>query len=499
MKPSVSILYSLAVSANVANVIADGSVFDSWTHNDLRSYIKDQQRALDKLSSKTFEELKESLSEAWPVHTSHKKPWWQFWPSQSSATSSSQPVADWLFETWPLEGLHEFLKKHGIRPHPSATKDQLIKHVKDNFNSISEKLDTSGFYPSPSYFEDWSADDFKAWLLNYQIPFQEDTDELLDKVRENIYHVSKAAEEKRLNTLKSLDLANKDLLDTAGNIKENVFENWSAEDLKKWLNGHKIPYSDAIEDKRDELVALASDQKALLKDDIQWFLEAAQRHSSPFLDKSPEYVSSIWERTLLNLGTAFNTVQSKVGDVINDTFLVDLDNWPRGKIIDFLNARDVSYSQVATNEQLRELVREVRNKPLKKAQEKYDQFTDGGWYHNMKNWAQEKSNGVQENDYYKSFSNNAKSLGKNTQDWALGLGKRVKDDFNSWSTEDLKNYLKKLGSGASSSTMSKDELVKAVREKTNAALGVYQQPWYERWSNNAKNYVSRLSGMVIRH
>lgn len=499
MKPSVSILYSLAVGANVANVIADGSIFDSWTHNDLRSYLKDQQKTLEKLSSKSLNDLKESLSNAWSVHTSNVNPWWNFWPGQSSATNPSQPVTEWLFETWPLERLHGFLKKHGFKTHPKATKDQLIKHVKDNFNLIAEKLDTSGFYPSSSYFEHWSPDDFKNWLLDYEIPFEEGADELLDKVRENIYHISKVAEAKRLNTLESLDLGNKELLDSAGNIKENVFENWSVEDLRKWLNSHKIPYDDAIEGKRDELAALASDQKTLLKDDIQWFLEAAQRRSSPFLYKSPEYVSSIWEKTLLNLGTAFDTVQNKVGDVINDTFLIDLDSWPRDKITNFLNARGIDYSHLASNQELRELAREIRNRPLKKAQEKYDKFIDGGWYYNLKNWVQEKSAGVQESDYYKSFSNNAKSLGRNSQDWASDIGKKVKDDFNSWCTEDLKNYLRKLGSGASIKTMSKDELVKAVKEKTNVALGVHKKPWYERWSDNSKNYLSRLSGIVVGH
>ncbi|CAR25472.1 hypothetical protein ZYGR_0A00330 [Zygosaccharomyces rouxii] len=499
MKPSISILYSLAVSANVANVIADGSIFDSWTHSDLKSYIKDQQRSLEKLSSKTYEELKETLSEAWPGQTGSKKPWWQFWPSQSSVTGSSQPVTDWLFETWPMERLHAFLKKNGIHPHPGATKDQLIKYIKDHFYSISEKLDTSGFYPSSSYFEHWTADDFKSWLQDFEVPFEENNDELLDKVRENIYHVSKAAEEKRLNALKSLDLANRELLDSAGDIKKDVFEHWSAEDLRKWLNSHKIPYNDDIEEKRDALAALASDQKELLKDDIQWFLEAAQRHSSPFLSKSPDYVCSVWDKTLLNLGSAFNSVQNKVGDVINDTFLIDLDSWPRGKITEFLDARGVSYSKIATNEQLRALVREVRNKPLKKAQEKYDQLTDGAWYHSLKNWAQRKSGEVQGNDYYKSVSTNAKTLSKNTQSWASGLGKKVKDDFNSWSVEDLKNYLKKMSGGASTATMSKDELVKLVREKTNLMLGVQEQPWYERWTNNVKNLFSRVpAALAVR-
>lgn len=499
MKPGTSIFYSLLVSANAASVLADGSPFDSWTHSDLKNYVKDQQKSLEKLNSKTFEELKVTLSEAWPSYSGGDKPWWQFWPSQSSIVGSSQPVYDWLFETWPAEKLHGFLKKHGIKSGARASKGQLVSDIKKNFGSISEKLDTSGYYPSSFYFEHWTPEDFKSWLDEFTVPYQEGIDELSDKVRENIYRVSKAAEGKRFSTLKSLDLSNKDLLDSAGDIKEKVFEDWSTEDLKRWLDSHKIAYSDKIEDKREELAALATEQRELLKDDIQWFLETAQRRSSPFLTKSPEYVSSLWERTMLNLGGAFGTIQEKVGDVINDTFLIDLENWPRDRITEFLDARSVGYSSTATIEQLRGLAREFRNRPLKKAQEKYEQFADGQWYYDLKSWVQERSDEVQKSEAYKSLSANAKTLGKNTQDWGSSLGKKVKDDFNSWSTEDLKSYLKKLGTSVSSATMSKEDLVKLVREKTNLGLGVQRQPWYEKWTNNAKNLLSRVSALIVRN
>ncbi|SJM87961.1 related to Meiotic sister chromatid recombination protein 1 [Zygosaccharomyces bailii] len=494
-----SILYSLIVGANLVGAVVEGTLFEGDSHGDWKEFAKDKQKNLEDLGSHAADEVRNTIAEAWPIQ--EHRPWWKFWSSKSSGTSSwgtssNQPVSDWLFDTWSLDGLRNFLKKHGVKVSPQATKDQLVQSAKDNYDSIAEKLGKSDILPA-DYFEHWSTDDFKTWLKEYEIPFEEKQEEMLNKVRDNIYHVSKDAEQKRLETLRSLDFANRQIFDKAGDIKKDVFDSWSADDLEKWLNSHKVAYSDQIEGNRDELAALASDQKELLKDDIKWYLEAAKKKASPLVSKSPEYVSSLWEKTLLGLGAAYNKITGKVDNVINDTFLVDLDGWPREKIIEYLEARGVSYCPVATNEHLRNLAREFRNRPLKKAQEGYEKVADGEWYEDAKEWVKDKSDEVQNSETYNSLHDGFEALGKDTQNWASDVGRKVQDDYNSWSVEDLKAYLKNMGGSASSSSMSKDDLIKLIKEKTLMVAGIHKQPWYEKWASNTKYWLSRAYSMVV--
>lgn len=497
-----SIIYSLLVSANLAGAVVEGSIFGSEPTSDWKGYAKDQQKNLEDYGSEKVDEVKKTIAEAWPVQ--HHRPWWKFWSPRSTGTFSwgtgtPQPVSEWLFDTWSFDGLRNFLKKHGVEVSPQATKDQLVQTAKDNYKTIASKLDKNELLPGTGYFEHWTTDDLKHWLQEHEIPFEGKQDELISKVRDNIYHVSKSAEKKRLETLSSLNLANKQLLDKAGDVKQDVFDSWSADEIEKWLNNHKIAYSDQIVGKRDELAALAADQRELLKDDIKWYLEAAKKNASPLVGKSPEYVASIWERTLLGLGTVYNRIRGRMDNVINDTFLVDLNDWPRERITEYLEARGISYCPVATNEHLRHLAREFRNRPLKKAQKGYEKVADGEWFHGMKGWAKGKSDQVQNSETYSALHDGFQALGKDTQEWANDVGKKVHDDYNSWTADDLKAYLKNIGGSVSSATMSKDDLIRLIREKTYLISGVHRQHWYEKWAYNTKNMFSRAFGLVFRN
>lgn len=492
MKQGVLYSFICAAAFSTVTVLADhlNTNFEGWTHNDLKQYVQDHEKNLNKLGSKTLEELKEQLSKSW-AHDAQPKPWWQIWPSDDKYSwDSSTPVSDWLFDTWSKEDLHKLLDKYNVDFDAKATKDGLVKVAKDNFKQISKSLDSSGYYPSSGYFQDWSLSDLKNWLNQYDIPYDkvsENKEELLDRVRENLYHASKLTEEKKSDFFKSLDLANKQVLDKAGKVKDDIFNSWSTEDLTNWLKSHQVAVNDKVAENRDELIKSAKKNAALFKDDVDWYLESLRKKSTPYISKSPEYVASVWDSTMSKLGNLFSHLKGKTDDAINDTFLVGLDDWSRDRLKTYLDLRGVKYHLLATNNQLRKLALEARNKPLKDIKKNYDKLTEGITYDNMKNWAQDKSDQIQDTDIYNSVSDGLDSLNKDTQKWATDFTKKWSDSLNSWSVDDLNAYLKSFGVQTTTlASLTKDDLVKTAKLKTQMFLGTFQEPWYSRWIHNGQ-------------
>ncbi|CCE90165.1 double-strand break repair enhancer MSC1 TDEL_0B00360 [Torulaspora delbrueckii] len=486
----------VAACALVAGtVVADHhqANFEGWTHNDLKQYVQDHSKRLENLGSKTLEELKEELGESYEKNA-QPKPWWQIWPAHKdpymSRKGPSSAVSDWFFDTWSDSDLQKYLRQNNVKYDAKASKDQLVKAARDSFHDVSKKLGCSGFYLSNEYFQDWDEDDLKAWLKDYDIDYEkiaDNKDALLDKVRENIYHASKLAEEKRGDFLKTLDLANKQIVDSAGSIKDDVFNSWSTENLKQWLVYHKVKIDDKVADNRDELLKAAKKQANYLKDDVDWYLNYMKNKSSRFIKKTPEYAASVWDQTMSKLGGLFFHYTDKTGDAINDTFLVGVEDWSRDRLKTYLDLRGVKYHLLSTNNELRRLAVENRNKPLRKLQENYNKLTEGLTYDNMKIRAQDKADKVQDTDAYNTMSSSINSLNKDTQKWANDFTKKWSDSLTSWSVDDLRNYVKSFGVDPSSLT--KEDLITQARVKTQLFFGTFNEPWYARWLYKARFFL----------
>ncbi|QLG71698.1 hypothetical protein HG535_0C00470 [Zygotorulaspora mrakii] len=490
------LLSLLLAAAGAVTVVADQSNFnfEGWTQKDLQQYVEDHKKYLDKLGSKSVEDLKEELADKW-APTAQPKPWWQIWPSDDTHAwlkrDSKKPVSDWLFDTWSESDLKKFLKQHKIKYDAKASKDSLIKVAKDSFQNVSDKLECSGFYPSSEYFSDWSVDDLKEWLNDYQIPYDKavDTkDELVDQVRENLYHASQLASEKRLEVLDSLDFVGRQLVDKSGEVKDDVLNSFSTKQLADWLENHKIAVDKKVAENRDELLKLAKNNARLLKDDMAWYAEKMSEKASPFLTKPPEYVESLWDKTAGKIGGLFAHYKHKSNEAINDTFLVDLNNWSRDRMKRYLDVRGIKYHLLATNGQLRQMVQDSRNSPLKNVRKHYEKLTENINYDDMKNWAQDKADQIQDSNAYESVSDKISSLNQDTQKWAQDISEKWSDSLTSWSVDDLRTYLKSFGVDTSTST--KDDLVEAAKLKTQMFFGSFHEPWYARWMHKARFYVT---------
>ncbi|SCU93893.1 LAMI_0E15962g1_1 [Lachancea mirantina] len=477
MRLSVMLMAGLA-AAEVANI------YDRWTTSDLEQFLKDEKHGVQKSGRETLESLRKSAAEVWDK-SAKPVPWWKFWDQGNAAQrawaryyAAKEPVADWLFSTWSDSQLRQLLKRSKVKVQSDMSRDRLAALARENFDKISHSVDSSGLYPSEGYFKDWSDADLKNWLREYHVSFddaREKRDALLASVREHMYKASEYADDERKNLLETLDVANQQLLDKAGNVKDAAFDKWSTRELEEWLQSHKV----AIRDKaaaeyvhdRDYLLKQAEKHKNYLKDDLEWYASALQKQASPILSKSEDAVMSVWESTKGRVSDWKNWFVHD-DNIVNHTFLIGVETWPKKKLRAFLDARNVPYSMLSTRATLLDLVKQYRNRPLTNVAKspQVAEFFDGWSYENVRNWVQAKNEDSME--VYQKASDKVSELvsqaqqkgadavdytqqkGKDAADYAQQLGKDAAD-YAQKKGKDAAEYTQQLGKEAADYTHKK--------------------------------------------
>ena len=483
--------------------------FSGWTQQDLKDYVNDHMNNLEDSSQKSWNDLKKEASQIWN-DMAERKPWWQAWKwgggdsgdsgnhryvlpwIQDAAADSRSSVSSWLFDSWSADTLRNFIRTHkidlglkkmedtsaGVTVDESValakmSKDAMISKLKANFDQVSKSLKSSGYYPSTAYFRDWTVEDLQNWLNEHGIKYTKqqrgkpNREELVRLVRRNIYKVSKELESQRMGTIESLKLANKQLMDKAGQVKANVFDSWSKDDLEDWLLIHKIALErDAVES-RDSLIKLAKQNAHLLQDDIAWYYEKSkQNFAKPMAKKTEGLILGMWQTLKKYTGMA----SDKSSEFIDDTFLVNIESWPKDKLKSFLDIRDVSYPYFATKRQLIDLVVAYRNKQITgNLREKFD---------NARDWTIERKDQMRDSKAYDMLTDQLSKI----SDGAGDISDKLMSIFNNWKQEDLMEYLKGYGVAVSEkSPYTKDELVKKAQEYTSLFLFHSKQPpFYSR-------------------
>ncbi|CAL9737427.1 hypothetical protein MOSE0_L11012 [Monosporozyma servazzii] len=513
----------IAVLVTATVVLGKQSVFNfnDWSRNDLVAFLQDNVPLptedtyfkSEDLTSKSVDDLKKDAEKLWLENTKKiekaKKQWWKFWawgkhqyyateflPSGSDSGASSS-VCDWLFGTWSKDSLVTFLKDNGIsvKDEATASKDQLLGTIRDNFKKISKKLDNSGSYPSKDYFKGWSTDDLRLWLDKFKISYddniKDNKDQLLDTVRKNIYQTSHFLDNERLNLISQLKIFQKQLYDKSGELKENVFDSWNTSELEKWLQSHEIPIQDNLINSHGYLVRLAEEHRDLLNDDINWYLSAAKRNTSPFLEKTPEYIASAWDVSKDYLGSLYEMGKDKGSEIMNDTFLVGIDSWSKDRLKSFLDLRGIKYSYFATKQELIDLAISNRNKPLRKLKKQFKQSV--GALNDAKDWTLEKRDDFMESETYDKLLDNLEVMNEQRKDWQ----KSMKDSLESWSADDLKKYINQFGVKLDENTYSKEELIEIAKQNTKWFLGVQMnEPFYKRVYIRALNMLKRFTNYI---
>lgn len=518
-------------------------IFQDWSKDDLLDYLGD-----NKVTEKGLNSLQDMKNAALTIYNRnllnyHKQyPWWKFWNffnykkrnilnnNNYLTFNQDSNIYDWLFDTWDVESIEKFLKDNKIKFDKNLinsnsdsssdeyfSKDYLLNLVKDpkNIEKFNKKFSSTGHYPLTKFFNDyWDANSIKLWLDKFKIKYtpQMTKKELIYLIKSNIYSISSFYEKEKLNLLNEIQLTNKQLLNKAGNLKDNAFSNWSNNDLEKWLQLHEIPLQNNLINSHDYLVNLANDNVNYLKDDLNWYLSVSKRKASPFLEKTPEYLSSIWDTSKIYTYELLHKGKKNVNNLINDTFLTDIENWPKERLKAFLDYRNIKYSYFITKRELIDLVKANRNQPLDNLKnywsksvdtmedtkdwilEKKDESVDT--MEDTKDWVLKKKDEIKDSETFDKISNNLQDLTDFTSDVKDGISKKLGDTFNSWSLEDLNSYVKQFGYNTDSIVYSKDDLIDMAKKNTQWFFNVKRVPFYKKLWYNIGYYYGRFVGLI---
>ncbi|SCU83065.1 LANO_0B08240g1_1 [Lachancea nothofagi CBS 11611] len=461
--------FSTLVLASLAAADVAG-LYDKWTSNDLEQYLQDQKHTLKKAGRENADVLRKHAQDAWNKQ-SQPTPWWKFWGSRTRLAdfaTNQDPVSEWIFDTWSAKDLRKLLSKGKVKYDSDLSRDGLVTKAKENFDKISEKAGLSGLYPSQQYFAQWDDYDLQSWLDEYHVPYDKakaKKDDLLAKVRENIYSASRYVDDERLNLLEQLDLANQQVADKAGKIKDDVFNSWSTREIEDWLRSHKVKIEDKAAHDRKYVLNLANKNKKYLQDDATWYLEAAKKKASPFFAKSEEAVASVWGQTL-NKFKGLKDYLYQSDNIVNHTFLLGVESWPKKRLRSFLDARGVSYSIFSTRADLLDLVKQYSNRPLTNlaSSPAVADIFDGWSLENLKDWVKDKNDDITSSDIYQSASSKVGEILAGTRSYAHQKG------------NDAAGYAQKKGSDAAGYAQKKgSDAAEYAHQKGNDAAGYAQK------------------------
>ncbi|ODV61838.1 double-strand break repair enhancer MSC1 ASCRUDRAFT_138540 [Ascoidea rubescens DSM 1968] len=278
-----------------------------------------------------------------------------------SPSNKEEEFKSWFFKSWSKDDLYNFLTKNGIEVSNTVrdSKDELAKMVEDNFDEIAKKSKKSGKYAGLWIFSYWNESSLKQWLDENKISYDESLsrDELIKNVRDNIYDVSRGvsnkAEEGRRGIWNTLENQKDTIYKTSEDIKKDFFDLWSKDDIYKWLSENGlIDGGKEIQRNKDQLIEVALKNKdKLFGDWSKW------NNWKGGLDKS----------------------KTKSENLINDTFLVGVENWPKDRLKLYLKSRGVSYGAFTRRKELVKLVEENKFKPVKFSNWGKDSVSGNEW------------------------------------------------------------------------------------------------------------------------
>jgi hypothetical protein len=208
-------------------------------------------------------------------------------------TGNPIKIQDWVFESWTLDTLKAFAKHNHVKLHgKNISKDEIIREIKSKFESICKGNKVSGNYPGDWLYSSWTVDDLRNWLKTFDIEFdpKESKELLIDKVRQVNYFASSSYTDSKNSLFESLHLVGKSVFDTAGKLKTDFYDSWSYSQLRELLfyNGILGAKPDEyIEDLTlENLKEYARDYEPSLTADIKHWLESASKKVDKFMNTS---------------------------------------------------------------------------------------------------------------------------------------------------------------------------------------------------------------------
>ncbi|KAI9843137.1 MAG: hypothetical protein M1837_006590 [Sclerophora amabilis] len=209
----------------------------------------------------------------------------------AKATDNAQLKSDDAFnsaiDSWSSSRLKAFLDARGVPAPQSGKKDELLKQVRLNKHKAA-----NGF--SVWTFDTWTVDNLKSWLSSQgdsaSVKASKKSDatrsELLKQARDSYASASKAGGSNYASVTSALTSA-------TGAVKDSTFDQWTASDLKAYLDDYGVPVPQGT--KTEELKALARRQST-------YFRYGTNSPSGTFLAKIQSSAQWVWDQ--LSIGAA---------------------------------------------------------------------------------------------------------------------------------------------------------------------------------------------------
>lgn len=221
--------------------------YNSWDAQTLNNYLTLKGQQAKKGTEKNTQSLVEQVQGYWTE-------------TEDSANQAYAGVRDWIFDTWTDSQLKAFADKHGIPVPQPRQRDSLLKVVRENYQSVANKISETTAYPGDWLYASWSDSDLKAWFdeRGYKVPQPSSRDKLIATIRRNSRLAS-------LNLNAAVSSASASAAAAQASLSNILLDSWSDSQIKEWAdkNGVKVPQGS----KRNELLALARKHRASLLGD----------------------------------------------------------------------------------------------------------------------------------------------------------------------------------------------------------------------------------------
>ncbi|PYI20528.1 hypothetical protein BO99DRAFT_401677 [Aspergillus violaceofuscus CBS 115571] len=250
---------------------------------------------------------------------------------------------EWLFDTWSDSQLKAFLDRHGIPAPQPRKRDTLLKAVRENYETVAQKLGEAVSYPGNWVYAQWSESDLKEWLdeRGWPVPQPSTRDKLIATVRRNARLAGLQAKAIAASASASADKAQ-------ATLSEALFSAWSDSDLKKFLDEHgvKVPQGS----KRNELVALARKHRASL---VSQASTAAATASASLSSTASEFIGAATTKAGNEYARATDAAQYKSQEAFDSL----IESWSDSRLKAYLDARGVPVPQNGKRDELLAQVR----------------------------------------------------------------------------------------------------------------------------------------------
>lgn len=294
--------------------------YRGWDTKTLTSYLSQKGIQAKDYAQDTRDSLIERVKATW-------------YETDDKAEGAWANTKDWILDTWTDSQLKAFCDRYGIPVPQPRKRDTLLQKIRENWESVAQKVGDTASYPGDWLYETWSESDLKEWLDTHGIPAPQPTtrDKLIATVRRN----SRLA---YLRAQEQAEASQKSVQDTYAALTDKLINAWSESQLKEFCdkNGINVPQGTKL----NQLRALV------------------RKHRAEILgDTVTDTAKSAFGAATSNIESAYAKATDTASQALQDAFDKAVAAWSSTRLKAYLDARGVPVPQGSSADQLRALVR----------------------------------------------------------------------------------------------------------------------------------------------